>query len=400
MEVANIQVVQNTSKPQSSVKAKPELFSQLLSNAIDTEASGLTSEENSEKTSDDVMEMMLGMLNINLPLQNIVSEANADEIVLVEQAGIVDTETINSSDIMLGMQGVENSHILGESNKVIEGDFTLLEEVGKLNSEISGDNNFHEIAKQSLENLEDMLGDVTEDALLNTEKPVLSDYKLDQNLVRFNINNQMQDLGIEETSNETDIVSEVKIEEKGHELKKDIDLNLMDNVQIRSFNNLSNETVEVKEVALSDDNIQRVNDSILQLVETTKEGDTNILKVKLYPEDLGTVDVTVKMEEGKLTAKILVDNEQVKGMFTRSITELNESLLKQNIQVEKINVDLNFDTSPNNMNQGFDLNQHGSFNQGSHRMRNNSLRSFYSNVEGSVKNESDIHKTGELSILA
>ncbi|WFA07896.1 flagellar hook-length control protein FliK [Tissierella sp. Yu-01] len=396
MEVANIQVSQNISKPQPSVKAKPELFSQLLSDAIDTEAPGFTSDETSEETSDKVMEMMMGMLNLNLPLQNYVSSTNADEIILVEQAGIVDTEAIKLSNMMLGMEDTENVGALGESSMIVENEFSLLEEVGKTDFAINENNNSDEMPKQSLVSSEES----AEDTLPNTVKPEHSYYNQIQNSAELDISNHIQDLGIEETSIETDIVTEVKTDEKTNVFKKDIDHNLMDNVQVRSFNNIADETVEIKEVTLSDDNIQRVNDSILQLVESTKEGDTNILKVKLYPEDLGTVDVTVKMEEGKLTAKILVDNEQVKGMFTRSITELNESLLKQNIQVEKINVDLNLGTSPDNLNQGFDFNQHGSFNQGSYRMRNNNLRSFYSSAESPVKNESDIHKTGELSILA
>lgn len=386
MEVANVQVVQNTLKPQSSVKAESELFSQLLSGAIDTEVAGIIPEEKGEDTSDKLMEMMMGMFNLNLPLQNIVSEANADEIIQVEQAGIVDTEIVNSSNVLLGMQGAENIDTLGKSNMIIENDFTLLEETAKIDTATISENfNLDELPKQSLENSEDV---------------TLSAYKQFQRSDELNVKNDAHKLDIEETSIETDIVSEVKTDEKANVVKKDFDLNLVDNVHVKSFNNVTSEIVEVKEVALSDDNIQRVNDSILQLVESTNEGDTNILKVKLYPEDLGTVDVTVKMEEGKLTAKILVDNEQVKGMFTRSITELNESLLKHNIQIEKINVDLNLGTSTSSMNQGFDLNQHGSFNQGTNQMRNNNLRTYYSDVEGPVNSETETHKTGELSILA
>ena len=64
------------------------------------------------------------------------------------------------------------------------------------------------------------------------------------------------------------------------------------------------------------------------------------------------------MEEGKLIANIMVDNEQIKGMFIKSINELSESLLKQNIQMERINIDLKPNTNSNSMNQSFNNNQH------------------------------------------
>ncbi len=91
----------------------------------------------------------------------------------------------------------------------------------------------------------------------------------------------------------------------------------------------------------SNENLQKVNDSIIELIETTSDGDTSVMKVKLYPEELGTVNVILHLEEGKVMAKILVDNESVKQLFQSKLSELNDNLNRQNIQLDEVHIDLN-----------------------------------------------------------
>ena len=177
------------------------------------------------------------------------------------------------------------------------------------------------------------------------------------------------------------------------------DLGLNPNAHLETGNNIHKPGVELSDVKLSSENVQKLNDTIIQLLETTKEGDTSVLKVKLYPENLGRVDVSVKMEEGKLIANIMVDNEQIKGMFIKSINELSESLLKQNIQMERINIDLKPNTNSNSMNQSFNNNQHENSDHQSN-IKNRNFRHYFKNTEGLIPNGADIYKTGELSILA
>lgn len=115
------------------------------------------------------------------------------------------------------------------------------------------------------------------------------------------------------------------------------------------------------------ENIQAVNDSIIELVETTTVGDSSVMKVRLYPKELGDVNITLKMEEGKLIAKILVDSDYVKQLFTGKINELSESLIRQNIFIEKIEVDLNSNIDHNlnsnsNSSKGFNQNNKRNYN--------------------------------------
>ncbi|MPW24796.1 hypothetical protein GC105_03195 [Alkalibaculum sp. M08DMB] len=114
------------------------------------------------------------------------------------------------------------------------------------------------------------------------------------------------------------------------------------NLNVKEFQSIkSSSEIIIKEEVLSHDNLHKVNDSIIKLMETSAQGDANVMKVKLHPEELGSVNVVLKIEEGKLIARILVDNDQIKQMFGNKINELIDNLAKQNINIEKIDIDFN-----------------------------------------------------------
>lgn len=142
---------------------------------------------------------------------------------------------------------------------------------------------------------------------------------------------------------------------------RDVQENKWTNNPIRDFGKSSfNSKISIEDPVLFVDNIQAVNDSIIELVETNTIGDSSIMKVRLNPEELGTVNITLKMEEGKLVAKILVDSDYVKQLFAGKINELSEGLSRQNINIEKIQIDLNTNLDHNlnsNSNAGRDFNQ-------------------------------------------
>lgn len=106
------------------------------------------------------------------------------------------------------------------------------------------------------------------------------------------------------------------------------------------------------------DNLQKINDTIVKMMETGKDGNAEMMKVKLFPEELGEVNISLKMEAGKLTARIQVDNDVVKALFTEKLNELNSNLVKQNIRLDSINVDLNMNSGNHNS-----FNFQESFNQ-------------------------------------
>lgn len=100
------------------------------------------------------------------------------------------------------------------------------------------------------------------------------------------------------------------------------------------------------------ENIEIVTSSILKLMETTKEGDTNIMKVKLYPKELGNIDVLLTMNESKLEVRIMVENQNIKDMFGDSAEKFNQNLAKQSINLQEFSVDVRKDFNPGQGSQG------------------------------------------------
>jgi hypothetical protein len=94
-----------------------------------------------------------------------------------------------------------------------------------------------------------------------------------------------------------------------------------------------------------DDNIQRISDAVLELKDLKVDVEENTLRVELYPEELGHVDISLKMEEGRLVARILVENEQILDLFNKNLNQLNGKLLRHHINLERLEVDLNLATA-------------------------------------------------------
>lgn len=136
------------------------------------------------------------------------------------------------------------------------------------------------------------------------------------------------------------------------------------------------------------ENLEIINNSIIQLMETTTKEGNSTMKVKLYPEELGSVDITLTMDEGKLVAKILVDSDHVKQLFANSIEELNQNLLKQNIHIGDVQVDLNNSSSGNQQQK-----------DGNYFAPRRNLN-FDEKVISSKSSEDNVYETGAVSILA
>lgn len=193
------------------------------------------------------------------------------------------------------------------------------------------------------------------------------------------------------------------------------DINIIgkDSIQNSSWLDLSmrrfetmifNPETNLQYTELGMENIENINDSIIRLMETTNTENSSTMKVQLYPKELGYVNITLKLEEGKMIAKILVDNNHVKQLFANSMNELNSSLIKQNIHVEEVHIDLNPNANGNTNpdgNQNHNSNQAGEFNH--NRGRNSTREEMVNHVERTIES-SVIEETGlstkEISILA
>lgn len=86
------------------------------------------------------------------------------------------------------------------------------------------------------------------------------------------------------------------------------------------------------------ENLTRVNHVLSEGVETLTEGQTSTLKLTLQPEKLGQLEVILQMKDGKVTAKFLVENQKVKQLFEENMPKLEQSLVKQTLEITKMEV--------------------------------------------------------------
>jgi flagellar hook-length control protein FliK len=95
----------------------------------------------------------------------------------------------------------------------------------------------------------------------------------------------------------------------------------------------------------------QVSDQILTTLE--KKGPTEF-KMQLQPENLGQIDISLKISEGKLIIDIAADRTQTQALLTGQVDKLISSLGLQNVQVESVQVtqQMNSD-SQNSQNQSY-----------------------------------------------
>lgn len=402
------------SKDNSRNESKSDEFSKVLSKEfskedkvnLSKERKSLESEDDN-KPKTDILESLIGMLNVPLG-----EGLESEDISLELDSGLVGENSLTIEGISMNLVDFKSITI---------GDITLNPEEAlyfdvDMSSEeatpiINGTNNIAEELVQVVSKDEKFDGLISDSVVLDDSFKIEDSSNKDSTNMEFaNIRNLNEAIPTENKSEmtfeenpEKELETSIKVEpEKEPDLVENKGINYSENSTIKEFNKVN---VEVKPEAqrqvLSNDNLQRVNDAIIQQIETTTKDGSSVMKVKLYPENLGTVDVTVSMEEGKLVAKIIVDNEHAKGLFAGKLSELSESLVKQNIQVEKINIDLNLNSNSNPENkQGFDLNQQGNFNNNRGSKYRNQVKMYNSKVENLATDSSNIGSNGAISILA
>lgn len=87
-----------------------------------------------------------------------------------------------------------------------------------------------------------------------------------------------------------------------------------------------------------DRNLEMAVMEIVHQVETLKDGERTTIRVRLYPEEIGEMEITLSMEEGKLSGKILVENKEMRQVFTERLSDLNQTLKACHIDVAKFEV--------------------------------------------------------------
>lgn len=251
-----------------------------------------------------------------------IEDSMGEELLANKEVGLFQTETLETSQT----EDVINTEDI-ESTKIFS---NLLEEVDQ---DLSKD--IEDLPKENSIK-------VNEEKALFT-KSSEENIKVEEDMDRFDI----EDTIIKGLSDENRFeVKETKTKENESTNLSPVEIqnNTMEPI-------LETQVADFQDSSLISENIERVSESIIKLMEVESQGDTKVMKVKLHPEELGHVDIILKMEEGKLIANILVDNDGARQLFNNNIQELSQNLIKQNIHIGDMNVDLNNNSQGNSQNQ-------------------------------------------------
>lgn len=138
------------------------------------------------------------------------------------------------------------------------------------------------------------------------------------------------------------------------------------------------------------ENIHRLTDRIIDSIKITSLEAGNLMEVQLYPEELGSLNIKLRLEDGKITGKILVENQLVKSLLVNSLSQLNQNLAKGNINLEKLEIDINTGLNGNLAEKDFGGNQdQKNFGQSlRHVFSRDSIKSLGIGTSGSLLDQS------------
>jgi flagellar hook-length control protein FliK len=76
----------------------------------------------------------------------------------------------------------------------------------------------------------------------------------------------------------------------------------------------------------------------LQHLQQLKQGEGSQIRVKLYPEHLGHLDIRVTSMDGKVSAQLMASSQLAKEALEFQVGQLRTALIQQGIQVDRIEV--------------------------------------------------------------
>ncbi len=103
---------------------------------------------------------------------------------------------------------------------------------------------------------------------------------------------------------------------------------------------------------------------IMKNMQVIKSNGMHEAKFKLFPDQLGQVDVSVKFQNGQIVATFVADTAQGKDLIENQLTQLRGALQQQGINVEKLEV-----SQQNLSHDGFNKEQRHSHSGSNHQGR-------------------------------
>lgn len=128
-------------------------------------------------------------------------------------------------------------------------------------------------------------------------------------------------------------------------------------------NNNQNNMSQFKSLIQENDVLKQVKDKVNVKNLTNK----NQVEIKLKPESLGKLKISLSVESNKLVGKILVENSQVQNYLENNLLDLKNNLLSKGLQVDQFSIESD---NKNTGNQQGNQNTNDSFQQFKGRQEN------------------------------
>ena len=118
-----------------------------------------------------------------------------------------------------------------------------------------------------------------------------------------------------------------------------------------------NESSSAKMTTAVGNNMAGVIEQITERMQVSQPG-KNQINIQLEPESLGKVNIQLKVENGEVLAKLIVESQQVKGYLEQNINGLRSNLVRQGFNIDQIYVESNDNyREQHNSQQGFQQQQ-------------------------------------------
>lgn len=330
--------------------------------------------DNTEITQEAIVSAMENIISEIVDLICDVLDVSKEEVVdAINDMGIKDLELLSNAsvnELICKISGKENIMEILTDGMLSEGVKEINERITQFIDELETrfDMDFETIVKELPEKFifeKDENGNV-ERNVENKAEVVKNESQLQE------VKNQVES-SEEKTADEKTLVGEVRDDtENNREFssgseKKDFEMNkdtsIIENNQKKEKTDVSREILSnvfenVKEVVSesldveTDDISSKIIKQITDEIHLLSKENSTALEIQLEPERLGKVSLTVASKAGTVTAQLIVQNEISKEAIESRISELRESLDKQGIKVDAIEVTLASKEFEQNLDKG------------------------------------------------
>jgi flagellar hook-length control protein FliK len=79
-------------------------------------------------------------------------------------------------------------------------------------------------------------------------------------------------------------------------------------------------------------------DQVIGRLSVDRNAEASRMSIKLQPEELGRIDIDLTVEQGRIKAQVVAQNQQVQDVLERHLPRLRESLEQQGLKLDQIQV--------------------------------------------------------------